>query len=196
MKKQPKAETKNQIQEIETITYEIKGRTPLISHKFSQKAKQEMLDKQMKKKTKGKSPKNPDQDFKDSLYYLEGGGYGFPAVAFKSAAVRAGKALDKTMADLRTAMYVEPDSDDLIEIKGVPTSREDVVRLNGKTSDLRYRGEFKEWTATVRFQFDPVVVGRDEMNAIFKRAGIFVGIGEWRIEKGGTFGTWDIINIS
>ncbi|MCP4111690.1 MAG: hypothetical protein GY749_40235 [Desulfobacteraceae bacterium] len=183
----------NTTQDIKQVTYRIEGRTPLICHKFSEKARKEILAKQKKEKTKGKEARKPEEEFKNSLYRLDDGGYGFPAVAFKAAVVRAGKALDKVMTDLRTAMYVHSEDGELIRINGEPAIREDVVRLNGKTSDLRYRGEFKKWSAEVTFQYDPTVVGEEEMHAIFKRAGIFVGVGEWRIEKGGTFGTWDIV---
>ena len=49
------------------------GDTPLIMHKWSEKAKREMLEKQMKvAKTKGKDAKSPVADFIDSIYWLEG----------------------------------------------------------------------------------------------------------------------------
>lgn len=46
------------------------GDTPLIVHKWSDKAKKMMLDKQMKKASAGKEAKGPYQDFLDSLYTL------------------------------------------------------------------------------------------------------------------------------
>ena len=48
-----------------------------------------MLDKQMKRAKPGREAKSPEQDYQDSLYPLPEGGYGFPSVAFKSAAVSA-----------------------------------------------------------------------------------------------------------
>lgn len=57
-------------------------------HAWSEKAKRQMLDKQMKKAQSAKEAKSPEQDYHDSLYHLEGGGYGFPAVAFKAAGGR------------------------------------------------------------------------------------------------------------
>ena len=81
--------------------FKVKGLSPLISHKWSEKAKKEMLDKQMKKKLTAKQAKNPQAEFESSLYLLSNGKhpkgpYGFPAVAFKAAAVRAA---DKAAAD-------------------------------------------------------------------------------------------------
>jgi len=58
------------------------GDSPLITHQWSAKAKKMMLDKQMKKATGAREAKNPEQDYKDSLYVHPDGGYGFPAIAF------------------------------------------------------------------------------------------------------------------
>ena len=52
------------------FTVNIVGDSPLIVHKWSHKAKEEMLGKQMKKASKGKDAKVPAKDFVDSLYWL------------------------------------------------------------------------------------------------------------------------------
>ena len=65
------------------------GDSSLISHKWSEKSKKEIRDKQQKKAKAAKEVRNPEAEFKSSLYHIEGGGYGFPAVAFKAAAVNA-----------------------------------------------------------------------------------------------------------
>lgn len=52
------------------FTVNIVGDSPLIVHKWSHKAKEEMLGKQMKKASKGKDAKVPAKDFIDSLYWL------------------------------------------------------------------------------------------------------------------------------
>ncbi|KKK94522.1 hypothetical protein LCGC14_2682020, partial [marine sediment metagenome] len=45
------------------------GDTPLITHAWAEKAKREMLDKQLKKvKPSGKEARDPDKDFVNSLY--------------------------------------------------------------------------------------------------------------------------------
>lgn len=192
----PKKATKTVVHQINSIAFHIRGETPLICHKFSEKAKQEMLAKQMKKKTTGKAAKDPEADYLGSLYPLSSGkGYGFPAVAFKAAAVRASKALDKTMVDMRCAIYVKPQNGDLVEIKGEPEPREDVVRLQNGVCDIRYRAQFPKWSAKIEFEYDPNVVGEDELLAIFSRAGKFVGVGDWRSERNGTFGTWTVAKV-
>ena len=92
---------------IETVSFDVYGTQPMIQHKWSEKAKKQMLDKQMKKASKGRDPKNPEQDFLDSLYLCSDGKhpdgpYGFPAVGFKSSAVRAAKQVEgMTMTDAK-----------------------------------------------------------------------------------------------
>mgnify|MGYP001011347463 CR=1 FL=1 len=59
--------------DIKEITLHIVGTTPLICHKWDEKTRQEMLDKQMgKAKTKKHDIKNPVRDFIESLYWLDG----------------------------------------------------------------------------------------------------------------------------
>ena len=99
------------------------------------------------------------------------------------------------MTDIKTAMHVRADDGDLVKITGDPTPREDMVRLNGQTADIRFRGEFLNWSAEIQIDYDPNVIGPDELLAIMSRAGKFVGVGEWRVEKSGIHGTWQVIKI-
>ncbi len=178
----------------ETVTLNVIGTAPLICHRWSEKAKKEMRDKQMKKKKAAKKPKNPKQDYQDSLYQMpdDSGGFGFPAVAFKCAAIRAASSLDITMVQARQMFHVRTDAGDLVRIYGEPRMREDMVRLNGKTADIRYRGEFAEWHAKVEIQFNAGLISAEQVCHLFSLAGFSVGIGEWRPERNGSFGTFRI----
>src|SRR5208283_2284464 len=74
---------------IQTAHVQLVGDSPLIVHAWSKKAKQQMLDKQMKRAKQAKEAKDPQKDYEESLYRSPDGGYCFPAVGFKSAAVDA-----------------------------------------------------------------------------------------------------------
>src|SRR5215471_15940838 len=67
----------------------IVGDTPLITHAWSHKAKEEMLQKQVKATKPGKQARDPDQDFVDSLYDMGKGRYGFPATGVKNCILSA-----------------------------------------------------------------------------------------------------------
>lgn len=57
--------------EIASFKVRIRGTSPLISHRFAEKARKEILDKQTGMvKTKKRDPKNPVMDFIQSLYWL------------------------------------------------------------------------------------------------------------------------------
>ena len=181
--------------------FKVKGISPLISHKWSEKAKKEMLDKQMKKAQTTRQAKNPQAEFESSLYLLSNGKhpkgpYGFPAVAFKAAAVRAAKQLDgMNMTDARGLFYIEPDDGELVQIHTPepPEMREDMVRLNGKSADIRYRGSFVNWSVTLNVRYNADVVSQEQLLNLFELAGFSCGVGEWRMEKGGTFGTFTLL---
>ena len=88
--------------QIQTFGLNIVGDTPLISHAWGDKAQREMLEKHMKKATKGKESRNPLSEFMSSLYWLTDkpdeptmddvttAKFGFPVVGFKAAGLEVG----------------------------------------------------------------------------------------------------------
>src|SRR5690606_406962 len=127
------------------IEVNVKGVTPLIMNKFSEKAKGMMLEKQMKKATKGRDAKDPDLLYKGSIYYMPNGkDAGFPAVGFKAAMTRGAKQLGMAMTDARGAFHVLADEGDLVKIQGGHRRREDMVRNATGVADIRFRAEFPE----------------------------------------------------
>ena len=194
---------------IQTATIKVVGDSPLIVHKWSEKAKKEILDKQMKKaKTKGHDAKDPVRDFIDSLYWLEGepeekteegfakaiqngARFGFPAVAFKAAAVSAGFRSGITPNKVSANAMFHIDGE-FVEIQGIPEMREDMVRVGMGTADIRYRGEFKQWCAVFRVKYNASAISLEQLANLFNLGGFACGLGEWRIEKGGSNGAFHI----
>lgn len=183
--------------DIRMIRIKLVGDAPLIVHKFSEKAKKQMLDKQMGAATEGRAPKDPMQDFRESLYLMAEKGpkgeerYCFPSIAFKAAAVTActslGKAITKVQA--RQAFHV---IGDMAEIVGTPTMREDTVRIGQGTTDLRYRGEFRKWSCELVLRYNARVLTDEQIINLFNVAGFAVGVGEWRPERDGQFGLFHV----
>lgn len=197
--------------EIKTAVLKIVGDTPLIMHKWSEKAKKEILDKQMKKaKSKGHDAKSPIEDFINSMYWLEGepadktesGFYeamkhnprfGFPSVAFKAAAVSAGYRLGVTQNKVSQNAAFHIDGE-MVEIHGAPTMREDMVRVGGisKAADIRYRAEFADWYAIIPIRYNAGQISLEQLANLFNLGGFACGVGEWRVEKGGSFGMFHV----
>lgn len=177
--------------EIHRMKIQLVGDSPLIVHRWSEKAKKQILEKQMKIAQPGKTAKDPEQDFQDSLYIHPEGGFGFPAIAFKAAAVSACRFSDGTkMTFARGAFHIEGE---LVKIEGdEPIMREDMVRVGMGTADIRYRGEFKNWSVTIPVSFNKHALSEAQIINLFNLAGFGVGVGEWRPEKDGSNGRFHV----
>jgi hypothetical protein len=164
-----------------------------------------MLDAQMGKKN-AKEPKNPEQDFKDSMYLFTEpeGAHGFPIMGFKAATVKGGgrifgKAVK--MTELRQNFTFLADGLDasgtqLVRIDSKPPfMREDMVRVGMGTADIRYRAQYDDWSAVLRIQFVPNLIDLGSVVALVDAGGTN-GVGEWRPEKNGSFGTFEVVDES
>lgn len=179
------------------MTVPIIGTAPLIMHKFSEKAKRAMLDAQQGRKTP-KQARDPEADYQASFYRTKEG-YGFPAVAFKACTISAARFYGKDVSMVQLKQFVffpgivsENDQQALIEIHGEPRMREDVVRLGISGTDLRYRAEFPEWSATLEVVFVSSALTQESALSLIEAGGMAVGVGEWRPQKSGDFGTFMI----
>lgn len=177
---------------------------------------------QGKKKGKKSDRRNPVEDFIRSLYWLDGmpeipdgadeeecerifidavskgARFGFPAVAIKKAAVsaayRQGYTKDKVSANGTFWLNGIDDPEFVvIESDEPPTMREDMVKIGMGTADLRYRAEFKHWKARCRVSYikDGILSIENIINMI-NLGGFCCGIGEWRSEKCGIYGTFTV----
>lgn len=197
----------------------IVGDTPLIMHAWSEKAKREMLDKQMKKtKTSSRAAKNPMEDFIRSMYWLtpmptdmsekgfikainDGAKFGFPVTGIKQAAISAAYRMgwSKDKASLRGVFFIDGDENQMVEIHSdTPVMREDMVKINmAKTADIRYRGEFRNWYAdlTISYNANGQYTIEQVVN-IINAGGYVCGLGEWRPERDGQYGMFHVEAIS
>jgi hypothetical protein len=198
MKTKKQTETTIEIPKVEIamVKFRVRGITPLIVSRFSEKAKQMMLEKQMKKASAGKEAKNPVEQYENSLYkFSDGKRTGFPAVGFKAAMVRGGKQLGLKMTDLRGRFHVMADEGDLVEIHGEPHMREDMVRLANGVADVRFRGEYNVgWEAELTIQYFKDAISAEQLAQLLSIAGFSCGIGEWRPEKSntGSYGLFEL----
>jgi hypothetical protein len=179
----------------ETVLIPILGTSPLIVHRFGEKAKRTMLDAMQGRKTP-KEPKNPEAEADAAFYRLIDGTPGFPAIAFKSATIGAARFYKQlTMTELRQYFYVHGEAGQggelLVRIEGEPRVREDVVRVQRGT-DLRYRPEFLAWRTTLRVTYITSSITRTSLLSLIDAGGMGVGVGEWRPEKKGMNGTYRI----
>ena len=179
---------------IQKFLVTIVGTSSMIQHKFSEKAKREMLEKQLKKAAKAKDARNPQAEYENSLYRDQDGDVAFPALAIKQAVVAAARNVDGLpMTILRGALFIKGDQDGLLKVKHRELRmREDVVRLNGSSADLRYRGELLDWSIDLPIEYNADVLSAEQVLSLLQIAGFACGLGEWRPEKNGDKGTFTV----
>lgn len=186
----------------ETISVPILGTAPLIVHNWSAKAKQQMLDK-MQGKKKIVTIRDPEADYQASRYRIfnEDGedGDGFPVLGFKAATIGGARYYDKsvTMTMLKQCLFfrgitTKGDPQQLVPIIGVPEMREDVVRISMGSTDLRYRATFPEWEANLTVTYVTALLSRNSVLSLIDAGGLGVGVGEWRPQRSGEYGTYCI----
>lgn len=188
-----------EIQRLDTeiLTIPIIGLTPLIMHNFSAKAKKQMLDA-MQGKKKLKEIKDPEKEYDDAFYKFKDGRFGFPSMGFKRATVSACRHYGKSVSMVITMQSIfvrgELGVDDkmLVPINGIPHIREDVVTVGMGGHDLRYRPYFSDWSADLEVTYVSTTISRDSVLSLVEAGGLTVGVGDWRPEKKGDFGTYAI----
>lgn len=182
--------------EVETVIVTIVGDTPLIVHKFTEKAKKEMRDKQAKKAKQKKEARDGDLEFEQAKYKMENGKDGFPALAVKQAIIGSARFVEGLpMTILRGTVFVLADETDtgLIEIKAKKCEKvEDMVRVGMGSSDFRYRPYYYGWSIELKIKYDKAVLSLEQVLNLLTRAGLSQGLGDWRPERNGQNGMFHI----
>jgi hypothetical protein len=179
-----------------TISFWIRGTSPLIQHAWSEKGLRQMRMTAAERKKQPKVARDPESEADAAMHKMEDGSPGFPMLAFKAALISAAhkdlgieKTLVKKSLFLPSAYYEKG----LIgQLEGSePVIREDIVRIGQNQTDLRYRPEFDQWRVNVIVQIDSDLLNEQDVINLVNRAGFSVGIGEWRPEKGGEYGRFE-----
>jgi hypothetical protein len=177
------------------VTMRIAGTSPLIQHAWGEKAKQMMRDKHAGKKTRTRDVREPQAEGEAAAYRTEEGKYGLPAMAVKSAMITAAHkdiGVEKTL--VKKSVFIEcEDRNGVLEMDcDEPEIREDTVRVGSGSTDLRYRPYYYRWALNVSFIIDTGWIQVADLCNLVDRAGFGVGVGEWRPEKGGEYGRFEL----
>ena len=103
----------------------------------------------------------------------------------------------KNQTALRGSYFIKTEWGEMAEIKGcVPRMREDMVRIGMGSADLRYRGEFENWYMDLTIEYNASgSISLEQIINVISAGGYATGIGEWRPEKDGSFGTFHIETV-
>ena len=153
---------------------------------------------------------------------LNGARFGFPVSAFKQAAISAAYRMGwtKDKMSMRGVFFIDQDVDGyysgdlevdfnrkritiipnvfkyegMVEIHAdVPVMREDMVKVGVGTADVRYRGEFRNWSADLTISFNENgQYSLEQIINIINAGGYVCGVGEWRPERDGQYGMFHV----
>lgn len=192
---------------IQTMKVRIIGTSPIIFHRWDEKAIKMILDKQLKKAQKGREAREPEKEYENSFYYNSSDQVALPARNIKQAIVGSARFLNGLpMTILRGAIFVMGDRDGFIPLlvsdkpvtrKDVLTNtekwmRQDMVTVGMGSADIRFRGQLEEWEMEFLIKFDQDILSAEQVLNLLQRAGFSQGLGEWRPEKNGDNGCFSV----
>jgi len=151
----------------------------------------------------------PDEQFKQALCPVDGrekwserkhGKYGMPGYYVKLACTRtAHEVKDWDLRDLiRAAVHVPEDVVPVTKVFPKPYTSEVNIATRGRGREMieKTRAIFpKGWEMVVKADLDQGLLRPDDLASIVDRAGRAIGIGEWRPERGGQFGAFELVEI-
>lgn len=186
-----------EIMEIHTgrITMNIVGMTPMIMHRFDAKAWRELLLPAPPKNRAEKAitlKHDPIAEFRGALYRSRDPkaptAIHLPSGSFHKALGQA--AIDIPGAAKAEMLRLTSVVDETVHLYGLPLVSCMMVRNSGINGapDVRTRPVFREWACSITFQFIADLVKERQLLALMGAAGHIVGIGDWRGQKGGSYG--------
>lgn len=201
------AKKQDQSQTLEIVTLKtnevrvcIKGTSPMIMNRLAEKARQQLLLPPAKKNAAEKAASlkhNPLEEFRASAHIIDDEGaptlLGVPSVSVKGAMRSAALELPgATKAQIGRLTYVRGD---LLSVYGVPQAFSTIVRMAdvGRTPDVRTRLILPRWAMIVDVTFVTPQLTQQAVANLLATAGIVIGVGDWRPEKGsGSYGQFEI----
>ncbi len=189
-----------------TAVFEITGTAPFVMHKFSQKAREQIIATQkagsQAKTKKAREPKDFDAVYEGAMHRSREGWIGIPAGAFRNAMISACRTVGYKMTHAKLAAFVladgfdEDDGTPLIRIIGTPKKHTTYARNDNGSVDIRVRPMWEDWRATVRVRFDADMFSATDLANLMMRVGMQVGIGEGRPDSKNSAGMgWGTFSI-
>lgn len=197
-----KKEVQLQINEIalRTITFNLLGTSALIMNRFNQKAWQELLLPSPRGNRAGREQSlkhNPPEEFRGAMYRNrspdEPALIHMPNRAFHKALASA--ALDIPGATKAKIERLTQMPEINVNLFGIPHLFCAMVRNSdiNRTPDVRTRPIFPQWACTVNITYVADILTERSLAHLMGAAGILIGIGDWRGERGGSYGKFTLV---
>lgn len=191
---------------MQTIQVQITGRTAMLQHRFGENAEGES--------TKGTrriivQQAGTPRELAEEVVYKDNDGFYFPGTWVFGALINAGSG-HKIKGSRKSVRFVVPAAVRVVEEKIRLTNGDGKTPMEDFEVDsrpvtipatkgriLRHRPRFEKWSATFNLKVNDTLLPPDFVNQLLVEAGDQIGIGDFRPEKRGPFGTftvsrWDV----
>lgn len=180
---------------IGTIKVKVIGLTPylpepmdmMVVERYNQKKSNQVYDKDQL---------SEEEKVKAKFYYTENDKIGIPARAFFNAMIKASSYLiDKTDGGMRNIKEGVTILGDILPLKYDKT---EVLTHWGRTSGIKksprkiMRNAFYDWSTDLTIQFNQNQLSAEQIINVLNWAGFHIGVGGFRKEKTGTFGSFKV----
>lgn len=192
--------------DLRLITFDLEGTAPLVQHKFSAKAREQIIATQKeggkKDSKKVRAPKDFDEVYKGAMHISKEGWIGVPASGFRNALISACRTVGFVMTRAKLGAFVmadgidEDDGTPLIKIEGDPKRHTTYARNDNGSVDIRVRPMWEKWSMKVTVRYDADMFSADDIANLMMRVGMQVGIGEGRPDSKNSAGMgWGLFSI-
>jgi hypothetical protein len=183
--------------EVSMMALRCVGTSPLLVHQWGKKSVIEMLAK-MTGHDLTRLPKDLKEDYEESSYKNERGEHVMPCRIIKkvgvAGAISAGGAISKAALNrgLRIMGHTAPikNSKPQMDVR--------ITRTSGmnKTPDVRARALYPDgWTIDFVVRFYPKMIAPQKIVHVFRLAGEDIGFCEMRLEKGFSYGAFEVESV-
>lgn len=181
---------------LQTIKLNIVGKRPLLMDKFTDAAKDAILDKQMGiSKSNKKRTRVIQTEIDSAIHKTSTGKVGFPEVGFKRGMMECTSFIgDKFFSKklIQGAVQIMNAQDGLILIK---SKKQDVLKHNIQ-HNIKFTPQFHDWSCELVISYDANTIAPTDIIKLLDYAGHYVGIGAWRPKSGGggsgTYGMYEV----
>lgn len=174
------------------LDLKIKGTTPLLMEKMSDKTAEELTSIMQGMGRDKKKNRDFAEEVKDKIHYCDNGKVGFPAAGFKKALVQSAPYMDGMDMKLAKSIVV---LGDMIEISSKPyVINKTMGRDSGRNRAPRpiWRPEFREWSCTLKIRYNSSLITPEQIVGLVKLSGFHVGVGGWTPQHSGNFGMYTV----
>lgn len=182
---------------MKTIECEIRGTSPLLIHKFSEEAEQSKATRRIKSQNR-----DPREEAQRNAYQAPDGTYYFSAFAIPGTIGNAGSG-HKSTGSRKSLRWIVPSAvrmtvDAVTILNGGGPARTFEVDSRPVTIPatkgriMRHRPRFDNWGARFDLVVNDHLLSTEVVHQLLNEAGEGIGIGDFRPEKRGPFGTFRV----